>query len=203
MQLHPHPDGPRVQEAHLGLPRAFTEWECHPPNLKPGLSNRYRNVVPLPNGTSRTTDGVSGPHAVAPCSAENGTAWEASIRHLNGSARASWSSSAEAPIVPESSQSPLLTAPAHPAPPRASSKDEWQMAAQDGKSQHEQESFTTKASASEGPISAMRSDNVQFPLTQRSPKSVKLSAAQAEADSAEQKALGLRIVARGLLFDLP
>lgn len=50
------------------------------------------------------------------------------------------------------------------------------MAAQDGKSQHEQESFTTKASASEGPISA-------------------------EADSAEQKARGPPQPARTLPAD--
>ncbi|CAE7811448.1 unnamed protein product [Symbiodinium sp. CCMP2592] len=122
------------------MPRAFAEWECHPPNLKPGLSNRYRNVVPLPNGTngtSRTPDGVSGPHPVG-----------AEYRHLNGNPRSSWSSSAEAQIPPGSGQSPLLTAHAQPARharQRATSKDESQMEAQDGRSQ---------ASGSEVPISA-------------------------------------------------
>eukprot|EP00439_Symbiodinium_sp_Y106_P037076 s1314_g4.t1 len=109
------------------------------------LSNRYRNVVPLPNGTNgtrRTPDGVSGPH---PVGAEKGSACGASIRHLNGNARASWSSSAEAQIPPGFGQSPLLTAHAQPTRQRATSKDEWQMEAQDGRSQ---------ASASEVPISA-------------------------------------------------
>ena len=180
MQLHPHQDGPRVQEAHLGMPRAFTEWECHPPNLKPGLSNRYRNVVPLPNGTNgtrRTPDGVSGPH---PVGAEKGSACGASIRHLNGNARASWSSSAEAQVPPGFGQSPLLTAHAQPTRQRATSKDEWQMEAQDGRSQ---------ASASEVPISAMHSDNqkLQCSVPERIPKPI--SAAQADADPPEQKAL--------------